>query len=63
MNATKQRYLKELEAANAVIIKDGALVKHDDGFMGIDPTLTKLPQSFLDYYSRLLSVGYANSYI
>lgn len=63
MNAHKERYLKELESANKVVIDDGALVVYDDGFAGIDPTLTKLSDRFLDYYSGLLSVGYANGFI
>lgn len=63
MSAHKDRYLAELESANAAIRRDGALIDYGDGSFGIDPTVTKLSSSFLDYYSGLLSAGYANGFI
>jgi len=61
--SNKEYFLKELKSANKTIVADGALVNYGDGSFGIDPAVTKLPQSFLDYYSGLLSAGYANGYI
>ena len=63
MNAHKERYLKELQSANDVIVQDGALIDYGDGSFGIDPTATRLGERFLSYYSGLLSAGYANGFI
>ena len=55
------RYLKELADANRVIEKADALIRDSDGWTGVDPG--KLSPGFLDYYSGLLNVGYANGFI
>ncbi|MBB3752542.1 hypothetical protein FHT44_005054 [Mycolicibacterium sp. BK634] len=57
MTAHQEAFRRELESANAAIRKAGALMTEDDGFQWIDES--KMPAEFLDYYSGLVSAGYA----
>lgn len=60
MSSHKARYLAELDSANNAIKDAGALCSDDDGSW-IDQTV--MPSDFLDYYSGLVSAGYANGFI
>lgn len=57
--AHKQRYLRELASANAVITKaDAFIIDPDDPeWLGVDES--KLPSDFVSYYRGLVSAAYA----
>lgn len=63
MSEHKRRHLAELRSASAVIEKAGAFVTDPDDpeWVGVDPT--RLDPRFVDYYSGLVSAGYANGFI
>lgn len=54
-------YHRELGSANAAIRKAGALRTEYDSFQWVDESL--MPESFMDYYGKLLSAGYAKGFI
>jgi hypothetical protein len=55
-----RRFMAELESANKVIRDADALIVDND-WTGLDPTA--LPESFVSYYSGLVSAGVANGFI
>lgn len=59
----KQHYLRELSRATAHIRERDALVYDPDDpeWVGVDTS--KLNKDFAEYYSGLLSAGYANGFI
>lgn len=57
IDTRKATYLRELESANKAIRDNDALMTEDDGFQWVDES--KLPKDFCEYYSRLVSAGYA----
>lgn len=63
MPAHKERYLAELRSASKVIEEREAFIRDPDDpeWLGVDPT--KVPSDFLEYYSGLVSAGYANGFI
>lgn len=60
MSAHKDRYLAELRSASKAIENAGAFIRDPDDpeWLGVDAT--KLPA---DFYSGLVSVGYAKGFI
>lgn len=63
MSEHKRRYLAELRSASAHIRERGALVTDPDDpeWLGVDAA--KLSPQFAEYYSGLVSAGYANGFI
>lgn len=61
MNATQERWRKELASANKLIDQRDALIYEDGEIIGFDPGA--VPRGFADYYRGLASIGYANGWV
>lgn len=63
MSEHRRVYLTELRSASEAIKKAGAFVTDPDDpeWLGVDPS--KLNAEFADYYSGLVSAGYALGFI
>lgn len=60
----KDRHLAELASANKAIADADALLTYEDGGEQIHVIDTdKMSSRFIEYYSGLVSAGYANGFI